>query len=406
MKRPLYAKPLLLASGLLFLGLVLLPWPAAGAIGLAGDQPAVVTYPLGGATGISVFARDRSSHLVQRRWNGTSWSWFRHGAPAGHFLITGPAATAWNDGTNLRFNLFVLLEDGILAERLFDGSRWRWFLHGTPPGAPPGVRLQSAPAMIQWISPEGFLRFNVFAVGSDHRLYERWFNGGGWFWAYHDLPAGPGLVSGETPAITAWQLDSSVIAISVLLRRGDGSVLERYYVEGIGWRWRVLGTPPGSRVNRALAIASWPRADGNRELLGLGGGPDQNMYLLKGVREPSGDTAWSWQTAGPPPGGEITSAPVLVAWRGRTADRWNAFAIGHRGRLVELWSDGILHWSDSGIPPGGPLANARPGLVAWRQGTRQRLDLFAIGALGTAGHLINYSFDGSGWRWIDHGLSP
>jgi hypothetical protein len=405
MKRPLCNTPPPIAFVLLLSVLALLPGPALAATGLAGGQPAAVTYPLAGTTGISVFATDRAGGLVERRWNGTSWNWVRHGAPAGHSILSPPTAVAWNDGANLRFNLFFLVEDGVLAERRFNGAHWRWVVHGAPPGAPPGARLLSSPTMIQWISPEALPRFNVFAVGSDHRLYERWFNGGSWFWAYHDPPAGPGLVSGETPAISAWQLDSSVIAISILLRRGDGSVIERYYVEGIGWRWRVLGTPPGSRVNRALAIASWRRADGNRELLGLGGGPDQNMYQLTGVREPSGETAWSWQNAGPPPGGNLRTAPTVVAWRGPTADRWSAFANGF-GRIVELWSDGALHWSDRGIPPGGPLTNSRPGLVAWRQGTKQRLDLFTIGALAPPGRLINYSFDGSGWRWIDHGLSP
>jgi hypothetical protein len=398
--RRAFAWPLLLGAAVL----PFLPPPLNAATSLAAARPAVVTYPLGSSSGLSVFVVDTNGRVAQRIWNGARWKWQSLGSPGGAPIRTAPCVVGWNDGTGLRFNEFALRADGSLVERWYFWSRWQdWVLHGRPPAAAVGTVLESPPALVQWLSAEGAPRLNLFVVGSDQQLYERWYYGP-WSWAYHGRPPGAGLVSTDTPAADVWRFDDGSLTISFFLRRMDGSVIERVWSTSQPfWRWGVSASPPGARASQPLAMTSWRRADGARELLVLVPGADKHLYLLNVVRKPSGQANWTWTDAGQPPKGVLRFAPTVTAWKGNT-NRWNAFMRGFNGRLVELWKDAAgLHWSDKGRPPGGSLALAAPSVVARKSGKRQLLDVFAVGG---DGRLTGYSFDGSAWKWVDHGLPP
>src|SRR5689334_17758289 len=100
----------------------------------------------------------------------------------GGFLISAPAVSSWASG---RLDVFALGQDHALWHKWFDGGWSGW--------ESLGGYLTTAPAAVSWSNG----RIDVFGRGSDNALYHKWFDGGwsGWESLGGTLTSAPGVSS-------------------------------------------------------------------------------------------------------------------------------------------------------------------------------------------------------------------
>src|SRR5713226_4441595 len=115
-----------------------------------------------------LFVVVQDGRLFERNWEGTRWAWQDHGRPDNVPIVQRPGAAMLNS------KLFVVVQDGRLFERNWEGTRWAWQDHGRPPG----TNVETAPGA-------SMLNQKLFVGTSNQHMFERFWNGAQWVWVDH-----------------------------------------------------------------------------------------------------------------------------------------------------------------------------------------------------------------------------
>jgi hypothetical protein len=204
----------------------------------------------------------------------------------GGILVSQPKALAW--GPN-QMDVFAVGTDHAVWHRSWQGAGWgRWESLG-------GV-VDSPPEVVAW----GPGRIDLFAVGTDHAMWHRWWNGGSWG-GWESL----GGVLDSPPSVVAWspnRLDAFAL--------GTNHALWHRWWDGTNWGgWESLGG----------VLTSPPRA--------VSWGPNRLDVFALGLDNAVWHRWWDganwggWESLG----GSVFSEVSAVSW---AANRLDLFAIG------------------------------------------------------------------------------
>jgi hypothetical protein len=251
---------------------------------MAGTGPAASTAFSTGQT--EIFAVDTHGTL----WNtsvvpGSNGTWNSLGGES----TSSPAAVSWT-ATYLRFDVFARGTDGALWHKSYQNGWSKWESLGGQ------LASGTSPAVSSWSAG----RLDVFIEGTDGALWHKWWTGTSWS-SWQSL--GGTLTS--SPAATS-PLAGSVIY--VFARGSDGAVWEKYYQNS--WSsWQSLGGQ--------VAPNTGPAVSQDRTLFVQG----TNHQLQQKNYTSSGWTAWGTLNTRPPealsiasPGAvSVLASPVLAS---------------------------------------------------------------------------------------------
>jgi hypothetical protein len=181
--------------------------------------------------------------------------------------------------------------------------------------------------------------------------------------------------------------------IYVFVTGSNGHLYVNYW-NGSKWQWANQGTPPGTLAAGPPGVITYKEATKQR-VYAFVTGANGHLYVnyWKGSK-------WQWADQGAPPGATATAAPGVITYKEATKQRIYAFVTGSNGNLyMNCWNGSRWRWSDQGNPP---FANATeaPDVITYKEATKQRIYAFVTGSR----HLhVNY-WDGSNWHWSDHGF--
>ena len=294
---------------------------------------------------------------------GISWDSGSHctGSATG-----GPAATSnkkpplnncftWLNDT--RIDCFVRGTDNRMYQRYWNGGGWSEFdLGGT---------LASAPTCFPWLNES---QIHCFAQGTDNRMYQRFWNGGAWS-VWIDL----GGTLASAPACFPWLNGSQIHCFA---RGTDNRMYQRFW--NGGWSdWIDLGGTLAS----APTCSPWFNGS---QIHCFARGTDNRMY------QRFWNGGWSdWIDLG----GTLASAPTCFPWLNES--QVHCFARGTDNRMYQrFWNGGA--WSDW-IDLGGTLASA-PTCFPWLN--ESQVHCFAR---GTDNRMYQRFWNGGWSDWIDLG---
>ncbi|XP_057515139.1 uncharacterized protein LOC130796775 isoform X2 [Amaranthus tricolor] len=123
-----------------------------------------------------IFVIGRNGRLYQ--YNTLSGLWHEH-HQSQHLILSRLPGTAIRPSLSMECSLFMISQDGGLFEYHWNSlDGWVWFEHGTPNEE---VNIAGAPG-------PSFEGHQLFVVGSDGKVYLRFFNGGEWKWRDYGFP--------------------------------------------------------------------------------------------------------------------------------------------------------------------------------------------------------------------------
>jgi hypothetical protein len=207
-----------------------LPQLAGGVVG----EPAVVSWEAGR---IDVFVRGTDDKLWQTtRFDlfGDFQPWIRPVGTDG-VLASSPGVTVRGPG---RLDVFVLGTDGLIYQRFWAGNSWNsgWLAQGEPAGE---FGLVGDPSPV-WSAPIAAERLDLFARGTDDKLWWKFWNGSVWSeWARPVGQAGTLASSPETTRFT----DGSGDFIALFVRGTDGGLYGIDFRPSGAGNWVRLGGP-------------------------------------------------------------------------------------------------------------------------------------------------------------------
>ena len=273
----------------------------------------------------------------------------------GGILISPPQVVSWGPD---RLDVFAQGTDHALWHRWWDGSSWGgWESLG-------GV-LTSPPSVVSW----GPNRLDLFALGQDHGLWHRWWDGSSWG-GWESL----GGVLTSPPSAVAWAENR----LDIFALGQDHGLWHRWW-DGSSWGgWESLG---GVLTSPPTAV-SW----GPNRLDIFGVGTDNAVWH----RWWDGSSWGGWESLG----GSVFSPVSAVSW---DVNRLDLFAIGTDNAVWHRWWNGSAWggWESLGGSVFSPI-----GVSSWAP---NRLDLFAIGTDNAVWHKW---WDGSSWGgWESRGGS-
>ncbi len=338
-----------LRRSICLLALVTLAVPLAGGaaatkLGLEPDVagPAVIATADGR---LEVFVRGERDELVQRSWNGASWSGWKN---LGGDISATPAVTSSQPG---RLDVFVRGAGGDLVHRFLENGRWSGWSGWNNLGG----ELTSAPAAV---SPAPG-RIEVFIRGVSGELVQRTYRAGAWSgWKNFGtrLASAPAAVSVGTGRIELFARD---LDFRLIQKSYDGS------------RWSPWRRDLGGDLTAGPAVTAT--------------GPSGVHVFVRGIsgelvhRRWNGSTWSGWSNLG----GTLTSAPAAAAGKGGRID---VFVRGSTNDLVQRtysagqWSG----WRNLGGDLRGKL--------------RARLRLLTHNVYGLPGDLCEARAREFGWR--------
>jgi len=278
---------------------------------------------------------------------GNGWSSWHSYPTGGPNLFGSPAVTPGADGL---LELFVLGDDGALwhMSQTAPNDDWsQWVSHG----APPGVLLNSAPAVAA--GADGCL--DVFIVSQEAMLWHirQTAPNEGWSdWVAHGTPSGVSFGSDSTPAVAC----SADGRLELFVVGNDEALWHMWQTApNGGWSgWKSHDAPSLTKLQR-LRPAVGSSADGRLELFAVGG--DDALWHLRQIAPNDGWSQWFSHGAPPLPG--LAGSPAVVPG----ADgRLELFVVGTDGALWQLSQTapdgGWSQWFSLGAPPGVSLLAA------------------------------------------------
>ena len=268
-----------------------------------------------------------------------------------------------------RLDAFVVGTDSRLYHKWWNGSAWGPSLTGYEEM---GGAIISSPEVVSW----GPNRLDVFVVGTNSRLYHKWWNGSAWgpsLTGYEDMG---GSIIGQSKVV-AWgpnRLDAFVV--------GTDSRLYHKWWNGSAWGPSLTGYEEmGGAIISSPEVVSW----GMNRLDVFVVGTDTKLY-----HKWWNGSAWGPSLTGyEEMGGSIISQPRVVAWG---PNRLDVFVVGTNSRLFHKWWNGSA-WGPSltGYEDMGGSIIGSPEVVSWGP---NRLDVFVV---GTDSRLYHKWWNGSAW---------
>ncbi|HVM01690.1 MAG TPA: hypothetical protein VM263_03395 [Acidimicrobiales bacterium] len=247
----------------------------------------------------------------------TNWTAYQNlGQPSSGPIKGNPSITSWGPG---RLDVFARGTDDRLWQRFSNdgGQNWSEWLK---PFGDDGVLASSPEA-----ATRGPNRLNVFVVGTDGSLWERFYDSAwnhGWIW--HSAPT-PG-VSGASatksdPATVAWGASERV---DLFVRGADDKLWQKFY-DGAGWTAWFKPVGDLGTLGSEPDVASWE--PGN--LLVFVRGTNGLAYAL-----PFGAGGWGpWVQL-------VLSTDVFTGGPGATSrglDRFDLFIHKSDNRTYHIW---------------------------------------------------------------------
>jgi hypothetical protein len=262
-------------------------------------SPAVVS-PAAGQ--INVFARGQDYRLWQNWYSNSAWQANWNYIDGQSPTAGSPVAITWGNG---HMDVFETMNGQVWHNwYLPDSTGWRGW---QPIGAPNGIWLGGSMAAVAQTSG----KINLFVRGNDHRLWQTWYDNGGWHsWNYVD---GPSSYSSSPSAIswgsghmdvfetrygqlwhawygadsTGWRGEQPIGApngvflvgapatvvqasgkINVFARGTDGRLWQTWYSDGTWHSWNYVDGP--SSNSSAPSAFSW--SDGQMDIYEVRGG--------------------------------------------------------------------------------------------------------------------------------------
>ncbi len=278
---------------------------------------------------------------------------------------SGPVV-AW--GAN-RLDVFVVGTDRRLYHKWWNGSAWCPSLTGYE--AMGGV-CTCVPQSVAW----GPNRLDVFVTGTDSQLYHKWWNGSAWGPSLTGYEAMGGVIQGD-PRVVSWGANR----LDVFVLGTDRQLYHKWW-NGSAWGPSLTGYEAmGGVILGQPEVVSW----GPNRLDIFVVGTDRQLYHKWWNGSAWGPSLTGWEAMG----GVCASAPRAVCWG---PNRIDVFVIGTDGALYHKWWNGSA-WGPSltGWERMGGVCVTVPEVVAWGP---NRLDVFVI---GTDSQLYHKWWNGSAW---------
>jgi hypothetical protein len=244
----------------------------------------------------------------------------------------GVDVASWGSG---RLDVFAWGSDRRLWHKWYDGGAWSSWQNL-------GGELTSDPTAVSW----GDGRIDVFAKGGSDQLVHKWFTRSDGWSGWQDL--GGTLTS--APDVASWGSGR----LDVFARGGSNQLVHKWYSNSTWYAWEHLG---GTLTSSPSAVS---RMSGVIDVFARGGG---NQLVQRSYANSSW-TDWAHR------GGTLTSSPDAASWGSQRVD---VFARGGSDELVSLTFSGS--WATSWTHLGGTLYSD-PGAESWGGG---RIDVFARG---------------------------
>jgi Common central domain of tyrosinase len=302
---------------------------------------------------INLFVQGADRRLWERYWDGATWTWVDTGKDVdGTPLVIGRGAIGSPDASRLRVNMFVRGLDGQLWERYWNGSAWSWIDTGKAVAGDPIAVTRGSTG-----SPDGAgVRINLFVRGADGQLWERYWNGSAWSW----IDTGKG-VRGSVEAIVRGNRRSVAggdVRINLFAEGTDGKLWERYW-DGSNWAWIDTGKPAvGPPIAIVRGNADTTDASAVRinlfvpvlETHSSGGTTPHRHFDIRLWERYWNGASWTWVDTGK----DIRSRPFAIV-RGDNDDvaaddiRINLWVGGDDEKLWErYWNGAAWTWVDTG----------------------------------------------------------
>lgn len=247
----------------------------------------------------------------------TNWTpWTNLGKPSSGAIKGNPSITSWGPG---RLDVFARGTDDKLWQRFSNdaGANWSDWLK---PFGDDGT-LASSPE----VATRGSDRLNVFVVGTDGSIWERFYDGA-WNsgWNFQGAPAGgiSGTATAKSdPGTVAW---GSSERVDLFVRGSDDKLWQKFY-DGVGWTSWFKPVGDQGTLGSEPDVTSWE--PGN--LLVFIRGTNGLAYAL-----PFGGGGWGpWVQLVLSTDG-FTSGPGATS---RGLDRFDAFYLKADEKTYHIW---------------------------------------------------------------------
>ncbi len=247
------------------------------------------------------------------------------------------------------------------------------------------------------VASSGPNRLDIFGLGTDNRMYHKWYNGS-WGpshsgWEPHGAP--PGGVFNSLPAVVS--TGPNLLDIFCV---GTANQMYHQWYNG-SWgpsqtSWEPHGAPPGGPFNSLPAVVS--TGPNLLDIFGMGTANQMYHQWYNGNWGPS-QTGWEFHNEA---GGGFKSPPAVVS---TGPNRLDIFCVGTDNQMYHQWYNGSwgpsqTGWEPHGAPPGGAF-NSPPAVVSTGP---NRLDIFCVGTDNQMYHQwYNGSWGPSQTSWEPHG---
>lgn len=380
----MHARIFVALAGLFFFSL-----PAAA--GLVTSAKAITYVDEVGDRRIFAFAKNDDGHLVAAHYNGSTWNWMDHGAPAAGLAAGVPQPLTYVDSAGHR-RIYVFVRDGSnkLAVRYWNGSQWQWTAQGGP------TLFSTDPSVLTYIDPAGNRRLYAFAVEAlTYKVVVNYWDGAAWNWANNGAPLGQNTT---VEAITYTQDGDRRIDVFTRGRApspGTDFRLTANSWNGSSWSWvnhggtAIGGNSPVTFVDELGLRRVFDFVDRSNELW---------------LRSTDGST-WFWTDLGFPasaPAGGIIYGISAITFLDNTNTRRHRAFMRISGRLFsKYWNGSGWYWQNHGMPVGvNDVSN--PEAISFLEARGGDTHIYAF-VRGDGENLYANFFNGSSWQWLDLG---
>lgn len=123
------------------------------------SSPSAVAYVANdGTRRMHVFAEQTGVSMVENYFDGSSWQWINHDAPADFYGFEQPYAITFKEDGTQRIYVFAIGQNSFRA-RYFNGSQWQW---AKVPGG--FFQYDTVPSAATYVDPQGTRNIQVFGV--------------------------------------------------------------------------------------------------------------------------------------------------------------------------------------------------------------------------------------------------
>ncbi|WP_326551756.1 hypothetical protein [Micromonospora sp. NBC_01813] len=227
---------------------------------------------------------------------------------------------------------------------------------------------------------------------------------GGRSWVPLGVPPSGSPIAGGVGAITVRDSLASPARPHVFLRTADGELWSRWW-DGARWNWTGHGAPPGAAVTNGVgvvAVQDNPSAAQRPYVFVLGTGGQLWLSWWTGAR-------WQWDGLGAPDVAHpqnTTGVGVGLIQLAPENPQWpQAFVVTGAG---EVWRNGWdgsgWRWTDHGVGPAGPQVTVGLDVTAAAGPAGATVAPIAFTGVAYGLYSLAYPTVGQRWTWADQDL--